>query len=80
MKLIHNFTESSIVIGCNYHTKWQTKPQMRFVLEYVFEDRAKISTKTTGKCFWTNISDLIFILSDHNIKKAIKLSENYENR
>jgi len=68
------FSEKSIVIGCNYHTKWQKYSAMRFVLKEVNGDKARLITRNTGKDFWTNVSDLIFIMSKHNIDKAIRLS------
>ena len=61
---------TKIAIGCNYHTTWQSKKAMRFVLKEIKEDKARLATRTTGKDFWTNVSDLIFIESDHNINKA----------
>jgi len=63
-----------IQIGCNYHTKWQANKAMRFVLKEIKGDRACLATRTTQKNFWTNVSDLIFITTNHNIEKAIKLS------
>jgi hypothetical protein len=62
--------EQSIVIGCNYHTKWQKHKGMRFVLAEVKGDKARMYTRNTVKNFWTNVSDLIFIMSPHNIAKA----------
>lgn len=64
-----------IVIGCNYHTKWQRHPAMRFVLESVKDGSAILSTRTTGKRFSTSLSDLIFIESRHNIEKADRLEK-----
>lgn len=66
-------SESSIVIGCNYHTKWQSNTRMRFVLKEVNGDKARLVTRNTNKDFWTNVSDLIFIMSKHNIDKAKQL-------
>lgn len=63
-------TEKSIVIGCNYHTTWQSHRAMRFVLIEVRGDRARLSSRNTKKTFWTDVKDLIFITSDHNIRKA----------
>ena len=63
-----------IVVGCNYHTKWQSKKSMRFVLVEVKGNRARLKTRNTEKDFWTNIDDLIFIESDWNKKKADILS------
>jgi len=60
------------IIGCNYHTKWQSNKSMRFVLQDVSEDmdKALLITRRTNKRFWTKVSDLIFIKSSHNINKA----------
>lgn len=67
-------TEPTIQIGCNYHTKWQKHKAMRFVLEEVKGDKARLSTRRTNKDFWTNVSDLIFIETEHNKNKARALS------
>jgi hypothetical protein len=64
-----------LVIGCNYHTKWQKSKGMRFVLAEIKGDRARLETRNTNKNFWTNVSDLIFIETGHNFKKASKLSK-----
>lgn len=64
---------SNIVIGCNYHTKWQANKAMRFVLVEVSGTKARLKTRNTGKDFWTNVDDLIFINSDHNKRKAQQL-------
>ena len=66
-------TPNVLVIGCNYHTKWQNHPAMRFVLESVKDGSAILSTRTTRKRFSTSLSDLIFIESKHNIEKAKRL-------
>ncbi|MCZ2129211.1 MAG: hypothetical protein LC109_02980 [Bacteroidia bacterium] len=68
------FSEKSIIIGCNYHVKWQKHSAMRFVLKEIKGDKARLITRNTGRDFWTNISDLIFIMSKHNIEKAKRLS------
>jgi hypothetical protein len=59
-----------LVIGCNYHTTWQSNKAMRFVLLEVDGDRAKLGTRYGSKPFWTNTSDLIFIESKYNKDKA----------
>jgi hypothetical protein len=64
------FNEKSLVLGCNYHTKWQSNKSMRFILAEVKGEKARLTTRKTGKNFWTNTVDLIFIMSDHNIQKA----------
>lgn len=63
-------SENPIVIGCNYHTTWQSDPKMRFILAEVIDQKARLITRRTKKSFWTNVEDLIFIRSEHNIKKA----------
>ena len=63
-----------LVIGCNYHTKWQRNKSMRFVLSELKDGKARLQTRNTGKDFWTNISDLIFIETEYNKKKAETLS------
>jgi hypothetical protein len=63
-----------IQIGCNYHTKWQSHPAMRFVLKEIKGDKARLQTRASKKDFWTNISDLIFIESNYNKNKAVRLS------
>jgi hypothetical protein len=62
-----------IVVGCNYHTKWQSVKSMRFVLAEVKDNKARLVTRNTKKDFWTNIDDLIFITTKHNIQKANQL-------
>lgn len=59
-----------IVLGCNYHTTWQSHKQMRFVLDDVENNKASILTRTSHKRFTTSIDDLIFITSGHNTRKA----------
>jgi len=64
-----------LVIGCNYHTTWQSKKGMRFVLVALLEnDKAVLQTRVTNKRFTTNVADLMFIESEYNKKKADILS------
>jgi hypothetical protein len=63
-----------LVIGCNYHTKWQKHKAMRFVLWEINGEKALLKTRTTGKSFWTNVDDLVFIETEYNKKKADILS------
>ena len=73
-------TESPrIEIGCNYHTTWQAHKAMRFVLVEVKGDRARLRTRTTGKDFWTDVKDLIFISTSHNRRKANELNKRKKN-
>ena len=63
-------TSETIVIGCNYHLKWQSNKAMRFILVEISDNRVRMKTRHTNSNFWTDKSDLIFIMSNHNIKKA----------
>lgn len=62
-----------IEIGCNYHTKWQSNRQMRFILKEIDGDKALLATRKTNKCFWCDIKDLIFIETNYNNSKAKRL-------
>lgn len=62
-----------LIIGCNYHTKWQSHRNMRFVLKEIKGDKARLVTRNTNKNFWTDINDLIFIETNYNKNKAEKL-------
>jgi len=61
-----------LVVGCNYHTTWQSHRAMRFVLLKLNlkTGRAKLGTNNSSRQFWTDIKDLIFIESPHNERKA----------
>lgn len=61
--------ENPIQIGCNYHTTWQSDKKMRFILSEIKGDKARLTTRISKKSFWTNISDLIFITTNHNKDK-----------
>ena len=58
--------ELTLVVGCNYHTTWQSDKRMRFVLSELKGNRARLTTRTGGKSFWTDTKDLIFITTNHN--------------
>jgi hypothetical protein len=64
-----------LVIGCNYHTKWQSNRAMRFILKEIKGDKARLATRVSKKDFWTNVEDLIFIETDYNKNKAKKLTD-----
>lgn len=64
-----------LVIGCNYHTKWQRVKSMRFVLAEIKGDKARLKTRRTNKDFWCNVSDLIFIETNYNTRKADRLGK-----
>lgn len=61
-----------LVEGCNYHTTWQSRRSMRFVLVFIDRDRnrVRLATRKTRKSFWCSIDDLIFIDTDYNERKA----------
>lgn len=66
----------TLIVGCNYHTTWQSNKAMRFVLVKVEGGKATLKTRTTGKEFTTNVSDLIFIQTKHNKEKGKRLNIN----
>jgi len=72
---LKNKIQENIVVGCNYHTTWQSDPRMRFVLVEVKDNKAKLKTRRTRKEFWTDVKDLIFIKSNYNKNKAISLTK-----
>lgn len=67
--------KTELVIGCNYHTTWQSHPAMRFVLVELKGDKARLRTRNSKKDFWTNTKDLIFIDTNYNKNKAKRLSD-----
>ena len=71
---IYNVSGSLLVIGCNYHTTWQSHKSMRFVLTEIKGTKARLQTRNSRKDFWTNVDDLIFIESGYNKQKARELS------
>ena len=75
--MINYYKDNPIIVGCNYHTTWQSHKAMRFKLVCTLNNRAHLKTTRTNKDFWTDVSDLIFITSTHNIQKARRI---YENR
>lgn len=46
---------------------------MRFVLLDICGDSAYLGTRTTNRRFYTKVSDLIFIKTNHNIQKYDRL-------
>lgn len=68
-----------LIVGCNYHTRWQSKAGMRFVLKSfdMATGKAVLLTRKTGRTFTTKINDLIFIDSAHNRAKAVGLTVNF---
>jgi hypothetical protein len=75
MKMKSEIQDNLIQVGCNYHTKWQKHKAMRFVLKEIKGDKARLITRNSGKDFWTNISDLIFIETGYNKSKAERLKK-----
>ena len=76
IELIAKESQEKIVIGCNYHTKWQRDKGMRFVLAEIKGDMARLYTRRTKRNFWTKISDLVFITTETNKSKAERLTKN----
>lgn len=70
---LYNDSGTLIVIGCNYHTTWQSHKRMRFVLTEVKGTKARLQTRMSRKDFWTDLNDLIFIDTDYNKHKAQEL-------
>jgi len=70
---LRNINNQRIVIGCNYHTIWQSKGNMRFVLTEVKGEKARLQTRASRKDFWTDLKDLIFIPSSYNLEKSREL-------
>lgn len=70
---LSNRHREPIVIGCNYHTTWQRRRGMRFVLSDVSGQHAHLSTRGTMRHFKCNLDDLIFIKSPYNIEKGESL-------
>lgn len=64
-----------LVIGCNYHTTWQSHRNMRFVLTEIKGDKSRLQTRNTRRDFWTDTKDLIFIETSHNKNKAKNLQK-----
>lgn len=69
----YNQNKQLLVVGCNYHTTWQSNKAMHFVLSELKDNKAKLTTRTTIKSFWVDINDLIFIDSGYNKQKACDL-------
>lgn len=72
--------ETQLIIGCNYHTTWQSHPAMRFVLVEVKGDKARLRTRASKKDFWTDVKDLIFINTDYNKNKGKRSSDDRINK
>lgn len=67
--------EQQLIIGCNYHTTWQSHSAMRFVLVEVKGDKARLKTRASKKDFWTDVKDLIFIDTNYNRNKGKRLRD-----
>ncbi len=70
---------ANLIIGCNYHTKWQKDKAMRFVLVDINGSRVRLKTRRTHKDFWTDASDLIFIETKHNRAKKQRIIDDFFN-
>ena len=71
--------EQQLIIGCNYHTTWQSHSAMRFVLVEIKGDKARLKTRASKKDFWTDVKDLIFIDTNYNRNKGKRLSDDRTN-
>ena len=63
--------ENNLIIGCNYHTTWQSNPAMRFVLKAVDGNKATLMTRRTNKEFTCLTKDLIFVDTPYNRDKRL---------
>lgn len=70
---MQNKDKNLVVVGCNYHTTWQSHKAMRFVLAEVKGNRARLVTRGSNRNFWTSVDSLIFIKTGYNFDKAKKL-------
>lgn len=70
-----NIKGEPLVIGCNYHTTWQSSPSMRFLLLDIYADKGKalLGTRNTNKTFPTGLDELVFINTKVNLEKASDL-------
>ena len=71
--VLQNVIGSEVIVGCNYHTSWQSDSRMRFVLSEVKGEKARLTTRNSRKNFWTNVDDLVWIDTRHNNKKGENL-------
>ena len=76
MAMSHNSKGEPLVVGCNYHTTWQSNKAMRFVLVAVRGNKSVLKTRTTGANFTTDTDSLIFIKTKYNNQKANKILSN----
>ena len=67
-------TKELLIVGCNYHTIWQSEKSMRFVLVEFNKGMAILKTRNTRRIFKTEISSLLFITTSCNISKASDLT------
>jgi len=75
--------ENPIIPGCNYHTKWQSHPGMRFILHSTKGEECVLKTRVSKKTINCKVSDLIFIRTKNNFRKAaaktLKSNQPHEN-
>jgi hypothetical protein len=64
------YNKNTLIVGCNYQTTWQSHGNMRFVLAEIKGTQARLMNRNTKRNFWSNVDDIIFIMSPHNIIKA----------
>lgn len=66
---------TKLIIGCAYHTTWQSNKGYCFILSDIKDGKALLRTKNIKKQpFWTDVSSLIFIETPHNLHKAKSLT------
>jgi hypothetical protein len=70
--------ETKIIVGCNYHTTWQSNKAMRFVLAEDLGETVVLKTRTTNKRFTCKKSDLIWIDTHCNNNKAHRILKSQE--
>ena len=79
-RILNALSINSLIIGCNYHTTWQSNKKMRFILKQVENDKAKLGTRTTKREFYTDVNSLLFILTDYNKQKALNIIETQKHK
>jgi hypothetical protein len=77
-ELRYNIHGELVIIGCNYHTTWQSKKGMRFFLTEINGNYATLQTRETRRKFKTRVKDLIFINTRYNLEKAKIAYPQYE--
>lgn len=78
-RIYNSLSEQSLIVGCNYHTTWQSNKRMRFTLKSVMGDKCILNSNNSGN-FESQTNSLRFIMSEHNKQKAVNivLNENFK--